>query len=266
MPTLAEIASTIEERQETTDPIISDKKFKLLKNNIKELHGLEWEEVKTWHYVGGFKHPDRDNSIFCERTERLERLFKAYYPKTGDRWLANLKVIEARKNCYCKTKIDWQYIIVKNLDVFNVMPKVYNSKKRDRDFLLVGCECVKRFLNISLRKTCLNCNAKHRNTSTELCNDCRTDGKYEIYTCYYCKKRGQVKLPLYDTEGGILKKRKCSDCHETWLKYCEYCKVETDTICKISNSGKRRCGDCYDRHLNWALSKSKYGYSHQSYQ
>jgi len=264
MPTLEEIASTIEERQETKDPKNTKVKFENLKKNIKEHHGLEWEDVSKWHYVGGFKHPDRDNSIFCERTERLEKLFKAYYPKTGDRWLANLKVMEARKNCYCKTKIDWQYVIVKDLSVFNIMPNVYLSKKRDRDFLLVGCECIKRFLNISLSKTCLKCNAKHRNTSTELCNDCRTDGKWEIFTCDVCMKRGQVKLPLYD------KKRKCNDCHETWLRYCEYCKKNTDKVCKINrNNGKRRCGECYDRHLNWALSKSmetNYGYSHQSYQ
>jgi len=263
MPTLEEIASTIEEPQETTDPVISKAKFKLLKKNLMEIEGLNWEKVKDWHYVGGFKHPDRDSGMPCKRTQNLEKLFKGYFPDTGDRWLANLKVMEAREKCYCETPIYWQYIIVKDLNVFKVMPNVYYAKKRDRDFALVGCECIKRFLNISLSKTCVNCNAKHRNSSTELCNDCRTDGKYGLFFCDFCDKKQETKLKLVDN------KRKCSECHEKWLKYCEYCKVETDTVCKINrNNGKRRCGDCYDRHLNYALKKSmetNYGYSHQSY-
>ena len=260
MPTLEEIASTLEERLETTDPVISKAKFKLLKKNIKEQHGLEWEDVSKWQYVGGFKHPDREHGCYpCDRTKRLEKLYRLYYPKTGNKWLAYLKMIEARPECYCDTEIYWQYIIVKDLDVFNVMPNIYNSKKRPRDYLIVGCECVKRF--IDMKKKCVKCKAIHKNSSVPYCNDCRTDGKWEIYTCDYCMKRGKVKLSL-----NSLKKRKCSECHEKWLKYCEYCKIETDTVCKINKkNGKRRCEDCYDRHLNWALSKSN-SYSHQSYQ
>ena len=265
MPTLEEIASTIEEPQETTDPVISKAKFKLLKKNLMEIEGLNWEKVKDWHYVGGFKHPDRDSGMPCKRTQNLEKLFKGYFPDTGDRWLANLKVMEAREKCYCETPIYWQYIIVKDLNVFKVMPNVYYAKKRDRDFALVGCECIKRFLNISLSKICVKCKKSHKNHVPE-CNDCRTDGKWEIFCCDYCKKRGQVKLPLNYDASGVIKKRKCNECHEKWLKYCEYCKIETDTVCKINKkNGKRRCEDCYDRHLNWALSKSN-GYSHQSYQ
>ena len=265
MPTLEEIAETIEERQETTDPETSETKFKLLKKNIKEEHGLEWEEVKTWHYVGGFKHPEReDEEEPCKRTIKLENLFRAYYPKTGDRWLANLKVMEARHKCYCKTGVYWNYIIVKDLNVFKVMPHIYHSKQRPRDFLIVGCECIKRFLHISLSKTCLNCKATHRNR-VAYCNDCRTDGKWEIYCCDYCKKRGQVKLAL-----NFEKKRKCNSCQEKWFKYCEYCKVHTETKCKINKkNGKRRCDSCYQRHLEYALSKANerdYGYSHLSYQ
>lgn len=269
MPTLAQIAETIEERQETTDPEISKAKFKLLKKNIMEQYGLKWEQIKDWNYVGGFKHPDRDSGMPCKRTMNLENLFKDYYPLTGERWLANLKVMEAREECYCNTGIYWNYIIVKDLTVFNVMPNVYYSKQRSRDFLIVGCECIKRFFDTNLSKLCLNCKATHRNR-VPYCNDCRTDGKWEIYCCDYCNKRGQVKLPLYYTEGGIIKKRKCSDCQEVWFKYCEYCKKETEEKCKINKkNGKRRCDSCYQRHLEYALSKAKfneYGYSHLSYQ
>lgn len=263
MPTLEEIASTLEFSDETTDPVISKAKFKLLKKNIKEQHGLDWEEYSKWNYVGGFKHPDREHGCYpCDRTKRLEKLFKTYFPDTGLKWLAYLKMVEARPECYCETPIYWQYIIVKDLDTLNVMPNIYHSKKRPRDYLIVGCECVKRFIN--MEKKCVKCKAIHKNSSVPYCNDCRTDGKWEIFCCDFCKKRGQVKLKLVDN------KRKCSECHDIWLKYCEYCKKNTDTICKINrNNGKRRCGDCYDRHRNYALKKSmetNYGYSHQSYQ
>lgn len=267
MPTLEEIASTLEFSDETTPPHISKDKFQKLKKNIKEEHGLEWEDVKKWKYVGGFKHPDREHGEPCKRSQRLENLFRGYYQDTGAKWLAYFKTVEARTECYCQTNIYWQYIIVKDYDTLNVMPNIYHSKKRPRKYLLVGSECVKRFIDTS--KKCVKCKAIHKNHVPE-CNDCRTDGKWEIFCCHYCKKRGKEKLPLYDTEGGILKKRKCSECHEKWLKYCEYCKVETDTVCKINKkNGKRRCGDCYNRHLNYALKKSmetNYGYSHQSYQ
>jgi len=290
MPTLEEIASTIEERQETTDPVISKAKFKLLKKNIKEQHGLEWEDVSKWHYVGGFKHPDREHGCYpCDRTKRLEKLFKLYYPKTGDKWLAYFKMIEARPECYCETEIYWQYIIVKDLETLNVMPYIYNSKKRPRDYLIVGCECVKRFINMA--KKCVKCKAIHKNSSVPYCNDCRTDGKWEIFCCDYCNKRGQVKLPLDN-----IKKRRCSACIEkpkpkikkTYFMRCKYCKKETqqkdvkkklwDTqfrtvegiICKYCcvNCGGLTLSQKQDntKHYLNCYKCSQSIYSHQSYQ
>ena len=257
MPTLEEIASTLEFSDETTPPHISKDKFQKLKKNIKEEHGLEWEDVAKWNYVGGFKHPDREHGEPCKRSQRLENLFRGYYQDTGDRWLAHFKTVEARTECYCETNIYWQYIIVKDYDTLNVMPNIYHSKKRPRNYLLVGSECVKRFIDTS--KKCVKCKKPHKNHVPE-CNDCRTDGKYGLFFCDFCNKKQETKLKLVDN------KRKCSECHDIWLKYCEYCKKNTDTICKINrNNGKRRCNICYDRHLKYALSKSN-DYSHQSYQ
>ena len=287
MPTLEEIASTLEYRDETTDPVISKAKFKLLKKNIKEEHGLEWEDVKKWKYVGGFKHPDREHGEPCKRSQKLENLFKGLYQDTGDRWLAYFKMVEAKHKCYCETPIYWQYIIVKDYDTLNVMPNIYHSKKRPRNYLLLGSECVKRFIDTS--KICVKCKKSHKNHVPE-CNDCRTDGKWEIFCCDYCKKRGQVKLPLNKD-----KKRRCSACIEkpkpkikNTNKCCNYCKKETqekDIKKKLWDSKFRtvegiickycciNCGgltlsqkkDTTKHYLN-CYDCSQSIYSHQSYQ
>ena len=262
-PTLQEIADTIEEPSGAS-PIISKDKFEKLKRFIKEDHGLEWNDVKNWIYVGGFKHPDKENGKPCERSIRLETLFLDYYPQTGYKWLAHLKVMEARDYCYCETEIHWNYIIVKDLNVFKSVPNVYNKTPRKREYLIVGAHCVKHCLGIRSTKTCISCGEEHRNKVNE-CNNCRTDGKWEIYCCDYCKKRGQVKIPLNNE-----KRRQCNSCKEAWYRYCDYCKVNTETKCKINKkNGKRRCESCYQRHLEYALNKANerdYGYSHLSYQ
>jgi len=207
MPTSKQIAETIEGPNEDFDINVSHQKFITLKNNLKEIEGLDWIDVKDWNYVGGFKHPDREHGEPCLRSQKLEDLFMTYYPKTGSKWLAYLKVMVARENCYCNTEIYWQYIIVKDLDVFNVMPNIYYSKKRPKEFILVGCLCVKRFLGIKTpTKVCNKCLKPHTNQVPE-CNDCRIDGKYSLFFCDYCKERGDTKLKLNKK-----KKRRCIEC------------------------------------------------------
>lgn len=215
MPTLEEIQETIEQEPSGATPEMSKAKFENLKRNILEEHGLPWNIVKKWKYVGGFKHPDLEWGKPSKRSERLEKLFLDYYPLTGYKWLAYLKVVEARQKCYCETDIHWNYIIVKDLDVFKSTPNVYHANREglSREYILVGCYCVKHYLGIKTTKTCITCGEEHKNRVNE-CNNCRTDGKYEIYLCGYCKKRQPVKLK-HNKKG----KRVCSECRMAQFMY-----------------------------------------------
>jgi hypothetical protein len=135
-------------------------------NGLKKNYDLTLEDIESegWKYCGG----DRNTSQYAH----LDKFFKwgkrNHTPRHVDKCVCGHEI---KVNCYITN---------------------------DKELIIIGSCCIKRFIPGGLKKLCLHCKEPHRNRSTELCNDCKDtlgicrdcgrscDG---YVRCYNCNKK-----------------------------------------------------------------------------
>jgi hypothetical protein len=100
--------------------------------------------------------------IYCGSNQFNGEKFHAIYP--------DCKLPEFEGNCICGQKIEVNHYITDG----------------DGSILIIGSECIKKFLQFSMGKRCTHCRIIHKNRKDNYCNACR-----KIPNCKKCGKKGQ---------------------------------------------------------------------------
>jgi hypothetical protein len=148
-----------------------EKYIKKITKNLKK-ENLSFEEFKNnFRCAGGF-HPESDKKDSKLKRE-WEQAFKGKErPNHKDRCLCNHHI---KRNYY-----------IKHID-------------DDEKILILGCCCIKRFLNKKGRR-CDMCDELHKNRKTNRCNKCK-----DKRVCSICNEKYELCI-LNDNE------KKCYDC------------------------------------------------------
>jgi len=150
----------------------------LLKYNIKE------EELITWTYAGWFSN-DIESATDAAHIYNGKRRWR---DEMGDLELPyHLK----ESHCVCEVEIIWNHILVD--DPYADEPQI----------IIIGSECIDKFLKIDRRRKCSNCGVScSSRKEVALCPPCLKEskrrkcvrcnrnmpkGKRGIYCCNYCK-------------------------------------------------------------------------------
>ena len=130
--------------------------------------GLTYAEVKRdYKYSGGTKGRHKNYFDLCFPTETRPR---------------------RRRHCLCNHPIDENCYLSKDFDIDTL--------------IIVGNCCIKKFIDKSSR-TCTHCEAPHKNSSLNYCNDCKE----------YIKRGYTEKcLSCNSLSKSLSKANKCSNC------------------------------------------------------
>jgi hypothetical protein len=121
-------------------------------------------------------------------------------------------------------------------------------KEDGEDFIMVlGSECIKRFMPNGMKKSCNNCGKVHKNRKKNVCNDCqkickcgKPKKKYSdkcniCMNSYECEKCQQLHINTHINRCDMCRKGVCDSCNETIKE--EYSKCYN---CRFSN----KCNQC----------------------
>lgn len=195
-------------------------------HGIEEL-GLNVEKVKQYRYAGGSPPEYVDRWKFI----------------VGDDCPNPLECGIRHDHCVCGQRIIRQFWIVKD-------PK--GDLIEDDTLLVIGSECIDKFIYSKKAKLCNNCGVAHKNRLVNLCNDCDPDKQpKEIRTCNFCETRVRGEdtcCAKHRTQNGI--HTSCYQCKKESSGYyeCYSCKYKDLHECFYGNCNKKvkRFKYCYD--------------------
>ena len=123
------------------------------------------KDINTWTYAGYFSHTCAiSKGIHKLQDDKLgERHFDSVMKNTG--FTIDDFYDFATTKCVCKVDIQWNHIIIKDLNS--------DSFEHGVDFLILGSECIEKFGNISIKRRCSMCNIKINNSISGKCKDCK---------------------------------------------------------------------------------------------
>ena len=139
--------------------------YKKFYTELKKDYNLTKKDITTWTYAGYFSHTSAiSRGIHRLKNDSLgERHFDSVMKDTGYS-IADFYEY-ATTECVCKVDIEWNHIIIKDINS--------DTLEYGVDYLILGSECIDKFGNISLDRTCSICNKKINNSASGKCKDCK---------------------------------------------------------------------------------------------
>jgi hypothetical protein len=120
---------------------------------LKE-RGLDLNTVlRNWYYCGNDK--DENGAL----------IFNVFFPKD------EYECPEKETHCICGARITHNYYVT-------------DGKEQ---ILVVGKECITRFLDFNMGKVCSHCKGPHKNRADNYCNTCR-----QLPSCVFCNSKGST--------------------------------------------------------------------------
>jgi len=125
------------------------------KNGLYEKYRITYDEIKTWEFCGGQKHPraaEYSNSDF----NRYEQYFYKCFP--------DAKFLDLIDECVCGQTICHNGYIRKD------------KNATVNEIIIVGSCCIKHFIDTGLKRICESCNKPHKShylTEGNSCRSCR---------------------------------------------------------------------------------------------
>lgn len=143
------------------------------KNGLYRKYNMTYDDIKTWEFCGGHKHPRATcNSDF----NRYELYFYKCYP--------DAKMLDFIDECICGQSI-WHNGYIRK-----------DKNSTVNEIMIVGSCCIEHFINTGLKRICDSCNKPHRShykTEGNSCRKCRLliikEQKKEKCTVFPSKNR-----------------------------------------------------------------------------
>jgi hypothetical protein len=198
--------------------------YKRFYNQLWEKYGLKKVDILTWKYAGYF-HADTykmtdfaNDSLSHEMKLDIDRGHRLWVDEMGD---VPMPYELAEDECVCKVKIIWNHILV-------------NPKAEETEMIILGSECIEKFLGISMKRKCQICDKEMRNIKSGICKPCNEKQKIR------CKKSG------------------CRNDRVKYKKFCNYC-LNSQVYCPCGENKKTKykgkyMPQCYEC---WSMTKSK---------
>ena len=114
-------------------------------NGLKEIHNMEFEDIKDWVYCGG-------------NFKQHYNYFKICFP--------NAPLPEDEEICICRTKIT-NNCYIRPPGTTELAPEAAVN-----EILIVGSCCIEKFLPNGFKRFCEQCNAVHKRIKYNICFDC----------------------------------------------------------------------------------------------
>ncbi len=137
--------------------------YKRFYNQLWEKYKLKKVDILNWKYAGFFNADTHNMTDFAN--DNFSHEMKLEINRGYRHWVSVMGNMPmpfelAEDECVCGVKIIWNHILVKD------------PSADETEMIVLGSECITKFLKISMKIKCSVCNNEMRNTKSGICKTC----------------------------------------------------------------------------------------------